>query len=82
MRKLTFALNGVRYTLSDEDALARTSKHEPDAVRTHGVRLHGRIYPVKQALQLAIGVDRADYQSVQARSVFLRLGFEVVRLPG
>ncbi len=81
MKRLTFTLNGIRYTLSDEEVRAKTAKIEPEAMRNHGVRLHGTIYPVKQALELATGIDRADYQSIQARSVFQRLGFEVVRLP-
>jgi methylmalonyl-CoA mutase cobalamin-binding subunit len=51
-------------------------------VRSHGVRLHGHIYPVKQVLAAVIGIDRADFQSMQARSVFRRLGFEVVRAAG
>jgi hypothetical protein len=82
MKRLSFTLNGIRYTLSDEEVLAKTTHVAPEAIRSHGVRLHGQVFPVKQVLELATGIDRADYQSMQARSVFRRLGFEVVRAPG
>lgn len=80
MTQLSFTLNGARYTTSTEEVVKRMSGKQPEAVRSHGVRVAGRLFPVKQVFEATTGIDRADFQSMQARSVLRRLGFEVVRL--
>lgn len=80
--ELTFTINGRSYHLTSEQVLAKAATQDPEPVRSLAVRLHGRLYPVKQALAMTTGIDRADFQSITARSVLQRLGFEVVRLPG
>lgn len=51
----------------------------PQEVRVHGVTIDGTLYPVIQVLEKATGVDRADFNSVQARGILKRLGFKVGR---
>jgi len=79
MTQLVFTLNGATYSLTDEQVLVKIADVAPEAVRSHGVRLHGRVYPVKQVVALVTGIDRADFQSMQARSILRRLGFQVER---
>lgn len=52
----------------------------PDPLRRHYVVVAGRRYPPKQVLELATGVDRADFTTHQARRILQRLGFAVGRV--
>jgi hypothetical protein len=47
-------------------------------VRTHGVRIGGKLYPVKQVVARVTGLSRADFNSHQARHVLKRIGLTVV----
>lgn len=81
MAQLTFTLNGTTYSTSSEEVARKMASQEPEMVRTHGVKIEGRLFTVKQVIETITGTDRADYQSMQARSILRRLGFELVRLP-
>jgi hypothetical protein len=48
-----------------------------EPVLKHAVKVNGQWYPVKQAIESATGVPRADVISTEARRVFRTLGFDV-----
>lgn len=48
-----------------------------EPVLKHAVSVNGYWYPVKQAIELAADIPRADVISTEARRVFRSLGFEV-----
>lgn len=48
-----------------------------EAVLKHAVKINGTWYPVKQAIEIAARVPRADVISTEARRVFRSLSFEV-----
>lgn len=48
-----------------------------ETVLKHAVKINGTWYPVKQAIEVAARVPRADVISTEARRVFRSLGFEV-----
>lgn len=75
-----FIVGGKQVRLTHDMVIARLSGVEPGAVQTHGVEVNDRIYPVKEALARVTGVDVLDFNTNQARSIFRRLGFEVVRV--
>lgn len=79
--KADFTISGLRKRLTSEQVERRLRHVEPEAVRTHAVKVHGRLYPVKQAFALATGLDPLDFNTIQARTQFMRLGFQVVRVP-
>ena len=49
----------------------------PEAVWIHGVEIGGRLYPVTQALAVALGLSRKDCAPHVAGRLFRRLGFKV-----
>ena len=74
-----FTIAGQRARLSRDDVIRKLRRVEPAPVRVHGVEIGGILYPVTQALAEATGLDLLDVNTNQARKVFQRLGFKVVR---
>jgi len=66
--------------LSADQVVKRLENVEPEPLRTHVVRVAGRLYPVKQAYAAVSGHDRLDFNTVTARRFFKALGFDVIRL--
>jgi len=77
-----FALAGQQFELGREQVEERMRGVEPEAVRTHGVRIGRKLYPVKQVVSKVTGLSRADFNSHQARHVLKRLGLPVVENSG
>lgn len=75
-----FRLGGRDIDLTATAVHAAVRGVEPEPVRLHAVRIAGGIFPVKQVVALATGLDRLDFTTVNARRVLQRLGFEVVRM--
>ena len=76
---LTCTISGQQFTITRDAVLAKTRDLEPDQLHDHGVKLHSKVFPVKQVVATVTGLDRLDFQSMQARSVLKRLGFELWR---
>lgn len=51
----------------------------PEPLDDHYLVVNGRRYPPKQVLALVTGLDRADFNTHQARQVLRRLGFTAGR---
>ncbi|SRR6266567_1653740 len=51
----------------------------PEPLGDHYVVVRGRRYPPKQVISLVTGLDRADFNTHQARRILSRLGFTVGR---
>lgn len=51
----------------------------PEPLGDHYVVVRGRRYPPKQVISLLTGLDRADFNTHQARRILSRLGFTVGR---
>ena len=69
-------VNAVQYTLEAETVIAALRTVRPEEIQTHWVEVGGVRYPVKQALEAALRVDRSGFTSHTARRQFRRLGFE------
>ncbi len=75
-------IRGVTIEISPgtvEEALAQV---EAQGIRDHFVVVGGRRFPIKQALEAVTGIDRSDFTTHQARSLFRRLGFVLGRARG
>jgi hypothetical protein len=68
-------LNGDQFELNAETVLSRLRGRAPEPVQVHWVEVGGVRFPVKQALEAALGVSRTTFTSHMARSQFARLGF-------
>jgi hypothetical protein len=75
---MDFTLNGRRLSLTAEIVQRHLVDAEPEPVRQHAVRVGQRIYPVKQAFELATGVPRGEFTSHIARRHLAALGFELL----
>lgn len=76
-----FTVGGLPKRVTTDDVFRKLRNFKPGPVRTHGVKIRGVTYPVKEALAQVTGLDPLDFNTYQARSVFKGLGFQVVRLP-
>ncbi|MFN8232353.1 MAG: hypothetical protein U0V56_02335 [Actinomycetota bacterium] len=64
----------------DEREIARRMRDVlPEPLDDHYVVIEGRRYPPKQVVGLMTGLDRADFNTHQARHILSRLGFTVGR---
>lgn len=75
--KRRFTVGGHTIELSQQVVANRLQGVSPEAIRTHAVNVNGVWYPVKQAIEVATGITRADVISTEARRVFRNLGFEM-----
>ncbi|MGH7819557.1 MAG: hypothetical protein ACREQ9_07285 [Candidatus Binatia bacterium] len=57
----------------------RLRKVMPEPLGDHYVVVGGRRFPPKQVISLVTGIDRADFNTHQARRILSRLGFTVGR---
>jgi hypothetical protein len=74
-----------RKFIFDRARVERILRRElPEPLDEHYVVVRGRRFPPKQVISLVTGLDRADFNTHQARRVLGRLGFTVGRrsLPG
>ena len=77
--ELTCTINGERFTISRKGVEKKMAGVSPEPLHDHGVKIHDRIYPVKQVIGDVTGLDRLAFQSAQSRNVLERLGFELWR---
>jgi Holliday junction resolvase-like predicted endonuclease len=73
-----FILNGEYFELSADDVRNQLRDAEPEPVQQLGVRVNGRLYPVKQAFELATQVQRSSFTSRIAQRHLAALGFELI----
>jgi hypothetical protein len=78
--KQEFIIGGKRLCLTADQVVSSLRGVEPGSVQTHAVEIDGVTYPIKEALARVTGLDLLDFNTNQARSVFRRLGFKVVRV--
>ncbi len=72
-----FTVGGHRVELSRSVVEAKLQGATAERILKHAVSVNGDWYPVKQAIELAASIPRADVISTEARRVFRSLGFEV-----
>ena len=78
--KQMFIVGGKRVHLTSDKVISTLHGIVPGPVQTHVVEANGLQYPVKQAFAHVTGLDLLDFDTNQARRVFRRLGFKVVRV--
>lgn len=77
---IEFTVAGERMKLSPEEVEHRLSGVSPGLIQSHAVEVDGILFPVKQALAEVTSLDPLDFNTNQARSIFRRLQFKVVRM--
>jgi hypothetical protein len=70
-----FVLGGVSYEVTRAEFEARLKPIDPEAIRKYWVQIDGRRYPVKQAVGVGLGAERASFSSGQAISILHKLGY-------
>jgi Holliday junction resolvase-like predicted endonuclease len=75
---MRFVLNGEQFELGADDVRDRLRDAQPEPARQLGVRVGGRLYPVKQAFELATRVRRSSFTSHTAQRHLAALGLELV----
>ncbi len=67
------------FDLQRSDVERRLRSVLPDPLDDHYVVVNGRRFPPKQVVSVVTGLDRADFNTHQARQLLSRLGFVVSR---
>ena len=75
-----FIVGGKPVHLTSNKVISTLRGIAPGPVQTHAVEINGLTYSVKEALARVTGLDLLDFNTNQARSIFRRLGFKVVRV--
>lgn len=75
---MRFTVDGHSVEITHEEVSRRLNGVVPEKIQTHGARVNGTVYPVKQAVAVATGIARADFTSHAARRLLTRLGFELI----
>ena len=70
---------GHHLKLTPTDIERAAARIEPEPITVHFAVVSGRRFPPKQLIEAATGLDRADFNTHQARAVLQRLGFAVDR---
>jgi hypothetical protein len=75
--KTRFTIGGIEFSLSKEEVERKLQAVEPENVREVFVEVHGRRYPIKQALAAATGLLRGEFTTHDAMRVFRRLSLSI-----
>lgn len=75
MTSIDFVLNGERRTLTSADVRTALRGGAPDIIHVHCVEVDGVRWPPLQAIELATGLDRREFNSHAALRHLGRLGF-------
>ncbi len=67
------------FVLDGDEVSRRLRAVMPEPLGDHYVVVGGKRYPPKQVIGLVTGLDRADFNTHQARRILSRLGFTVGR---
>jgi hypothetical protein len=68
-----------KFVLDAEEVSRRLADEMPEPLGDHYVVVAGKRFPPKQVIGLVTGLDRADFNTHQARRILSRLGFTVGR---
>jgi len=73
-----FTVNGRQLELTAADVQRKMRDVNPEPVQQYAVRVDSVLYPVKQAFEVATGVQRREFTSHTARRQLIALGFEII----
>ncbi|TPW73654.1 hypothetical protein FJ658_04475 [Schumannella sp. 10F1B-5-1] len=75
--EVVFTLDGIERRLTREAVRDRLRSATPGKITTYWVEVDGIVWPVKQALAVALGIEATQFQSWTARQRLSTLGFEI-----
>lgn len=74
---IAFKMNGKEYTCSKKDVERTLKSILPEKVNTYYVKVHGKRYPVKQALAQTLRIGKSTFITTDAHRQLEKMGFEV-----
>lgn len=79
MSQVRATIADQRFVLDAEEVRRQLADVMPEPLGEHYVVIAGRRFPPKQVVGVVTGLDRADFNTHQARRILSRLGFTVGR---
>jgi hypothetical protein len=76
---MTATIAGREYHVAAEDVQRVARQLDPEPIDVWFTMVDQRRFPPKQLVEALTGLDRADFNSHQARALLVRLGFPVER---
>lgn len=76
-----FVLGGARYEVTPAQFEERLKNIDPEPIRKYWVEIDGKRFPVKQAVGVGLGAERATFSSSQAISILRKLGYSPQETP-
>ena len=74
---ITFTINGKEHTCSKKDVEGALKNIPPEKVNTYFIKVHGKRYPVKQALAQTLKIGRSTFITTDAHRQLEKMGFEI-----
>jgi hypothetical protein len=74
---MRFTLRGKEFNLTPEDIEAKLQGVEPEGSSQYHIVVHGKSYPIKQALALVTGMPNISFTTADAYRILTKLGYEV-----
>ncbi|MGH8774653.1 MAG: hypothetical protein ACRDWI_05575 [Jiangellaceae bacterium] len=79
MTRVRATIAHQKFTMDRSEVERRLREELPEPLDEHFVVIGGRRFPPKQVVGVVTGLDRADFNTHQARRILSRLGFAVSR---
>ena len=76
---MSATIAGHEFDITAEDVQQAARGLDPEPIDVWFAVVDGRRFPPKQLVEALTGLDRADFNSHQARAVLARVGFQVER---
>ncbi len=76
-----FVLSGARYEVTPAQFEEQLKKIDPEPIRKYWVEIGGKRFPVKQAVGVGLGAERATFSTSQAISILRKLGYSPQETP-
>jgi hypothetical protein len=76
-----FVLGGARYEVTPAQFEERLKKIDPEAIHKYWVEIDGKRFPVKQAVGVGLGAERATFSTSQAIGILRKLGYRPQETP-
>jgi hypothetical protein len=70
-------LHGKEYHLEKEDILNALKGVHPEPAHDFSISIHGKDYPIKQAISVATGLTNEKFSGSEAHECLRRLGFAI-----
>lgn len=80
--QFNFTVGGKAFSISREEVERKLKGVQPEPIRQYCVAVNGRDYPVKQAVEVSVGLLRSGFTTQDAIRILRKLGLPLRKYLG